>query len=168
VEKIREELFRLTQRYEKFLEQLSSEYDLVLLDCAPGFDLETLAAMHVAGGMIIVTNPDYPSVVTAIRLSEYAKKIRMPVGGLILNKIRNKKYELTKPEIEKALEMKIIQEIPYDKKIPESIARKKPVVLFRKNSKSGKAFRRLAASIIGQESKKSLIKKRVKIRKNKI
>lgn len=167
IKNIREELFKLSQKYEKFLEQLSSEYDLVLLDCAPGFDLETLAAMHVAGGMIIVTNPDYPSIVTAIRVAEYAKKIKMPVGGLVLNKIRNKKYELTKPEIEKALGMKIIQEIPFDKKIPKSIALKKPIVLSNKNSKSGKAFRKLAASIIGQESKKRLIKKR-KTKKNKV
>ena len=165
--KVREELFNLVQRYEKFLEELSYDYDLVLLDCAPGFDLETLAAMHIAGGMILVTNPDYPSIVTAVRAAEYAKEIKMPVGGLVLNKVKNKKYELKRDEIEKTLGMKIIQEIPYDKRVPESISNKKPVVLFKKNSKSSKAFIRLAASIVGQEYK-SPLKQIVKKIKNKI
>jgi septum site-determining protein MinD len=167
MKKVRENLFNLVQKYEKFLEELSSKYDLVLLDCAPGFDLETLAAMHVAGGVIIVTNPDYPSIVTAVRAIEYAKKIKMPVGGLVLNKIKNKKYELKKPEIEKALGMKIMQEIPYDKRVPESIANKKPVILFKKNSKSSKAFMKLAADISGEAYKGGWLKNILK-RKNKI
>ena len=113
--------------------------------------METIAAMHVAGGMIIVTNPDYPSIVTAARAIEYAKKLKMPVGGIVLNKVRRKKYELKKDDIEGALNIKIIGEVPFDKRIPESIARKKPVVLFKSNSKSGKAYRRLAANLAGEE-----------------
>jgi len=151
IKDIREELFNLIQKYEEFLEEISSEYDLVFLDCAPGFDLETLAAIHVAGGLIIVTNPDYPSIVTAARAIEYARKTKMPVGGIVLNKVRKKKYELKKADIEKVLRIKILEEIPYDKKIPESIANKKPVVLFKKNSKSSKAFQKLAANIVGEK-----------------
>ena len=74
---------------------------------------------------------------------------------------------IKRDEIEKTLGMKIIQEIPYDKRVPESISNKKPVVLFKKNSKSSKAFIRLAASIVGQEYK-SPLKQIVKKIKNKI
>lgn len=169
VKKIREDLFKIIKRYEKFLENVSENYDLVLLDCAPGFDLETLAAMHIAGGLIIVTNPDYPSVATSARAVEYAKQINIPVGGIVLNKVQNKNHELKKDHIEDALGMEILLEIPYDKKVPESIANKKPVVLFKKNSKSGKAFNKLAADLIGEDYTGSWLERALdKFRINKI
>ncbi len=148
---IQKNLFYLTKKYERFLSRVSGDYDIVLLDCSPGFDLETLAALHLAGGMIIVTNPDYPSIATTTRAVEYAKKINVPVGGLVLNKVRNKKYELSKENIRDILEMEILQVIPHDKHIPISISNRKPVVLNKRYSKSGKAFQKLAADIIGED-----------------
>ncbi len=83
----------------------------------------------------------------------------MPVGGIVLNKVRKKKYELKKEDIENALKIKVIEEIPYDKRIPESIARKEPVVLFKTNSKASKAYKRLAASLIGQKYPESWLRR---------
>ncbi|MEX0932741.1 MAG: AAA family ATPase [Candidatus Pacearchaeota archaeon] len=159
---LRENLYSTVKNYEKFLKSLSDDYYLILLDCSPGFDLETLAAMQVASGLIIVTNPDYPSIITAARAIEYAKKIKMPVGGLVLNQVRKKKYELKKEHIEDALKIKILEEIPYDRKVQESIANRKPVVLFKQNSKSGRAFQKLAASICGEDYRDSWIRKIIK------
>ena len=83
----------------------------------------------------------------------------MPVGGLVLNNVRNKKYELKRDNIENTLKIKILGEIPYDKRIPESIARRKPVVLFKPNSKSGRAFKNLAAILVGETPKEDWFKK---------
>lgn len=38
-----------------------------------------------------------------------------------------------------------VQEMPFDKKIPESIAYKTTIVLFKPNSKSGVAYKKLEA-----------------------
>jgi len=156
--KLRENFYTAIKNYENIL-RVSGNYDLVLLDCPPGFDLETMAAMNVAGGMIVVTNPDYPSVVTAARAIEYAKKIRMPVGGIVLNKVNQKEYELKKEDIEGALNVKVLEEIPFDKRVPESIAKKKPVVLFKENSKSARRYKRLAATLVGEEYKEPWIRR---------
>ena len=51
------------------LNQLHKKYDLILLDCAPGFDIEAIATMNVAGGLLLVTNPEYPAVVSAVKLA---------------------------------------------------------------------------------------------------
>jgi chromosome partitioning protein len=147
----RENIRKIIKYYDKLLKDLSKEYDLILLDCAPGLDIESIATLHVAGGLLLVTNPDYPSIITAVKAMEYAKYLKMPVGGVILNKVRNKKYELTKKEIEEALEMKVIQEIPFDNNIPKSIANKIPIVLFRPYSKASIAYKKLAASIVGKK-----------------
>lgn len=169
IKTFRSNLHKLIKQYENLLEDLSKEYDFVLLDCAPGFDLEAIAALHIAGALILVTNPEYPAIVSAAKAAEYARILKVPVGGIVLNKIRNKKYELSEEDIEKALGIKIIEKIPMDKKIPQSIANRTPVVLFRPKSKSGKAYKRLAATILGKEpiKKFSKLKKIFKFKKKK-
>lgn len=155
---VRRKIQKIINSYDSLLGRLSKKYDLILLDCAPGFDLEGIAAMHIAGGLLLVTNPDYPSLVTASKALEYAKLTGMSVGGIVLNKIMGKRYELKSKDIESVLKAKVIERIPFDRKIPKSIANRIPVVLFRPFSKSGRAYRRLAASLIGKK-KKSFFKK---------
>lgn len=156
---MRKNIQKIVNYYDAILSKLYKEYDLILLDCAPGFDIEAIAAMQVAGGLLLVTNPEYPAIITAVKAVEYAKKSKIPVGGIVLNKVRNKKYELKKDTIEDVLKIKVIEIIPFDKRIPESIAKKIPVVLFKPYSKSGKAYKRLAASIIGKNYKPSIFKR---------
>lgn len=155
----RENLQKIIGYYDKLLSGLSKKYDLILLDCAPGFDTEAIAAMHVAGGLLLVTNPDYPSLVTAAKAIQYAKLTKMPVGGIVLNKVMGKSYEITGEEIENALRVKVIERIPFDKKIPKSIANRIPNVLFSPSSKSSKAYRKLAASLIGEKYKPNLLRR---------
>ena len=127
---------------ERLLRELAKEYDLILLDCAPGFDMESIAAMHIAGGMLLIVNPEYPSIASAVKTIEYAKKIKMPMGGIILTKTMGKKYEFKKEDIENALKIKVIDVVPFDQKIPKSIAKKKPVVIFSPFAKSSRAYKK--------------------------
>lgn len=156
---LRQNLYKATKNFEKIIRKVADDYDLVLLDCSPGFELETLASMNVAGGIIVVTNPDYPSVVTAIRALEYARRIDIPVGGVIINKVRGKGYEIRREDIEKILGMNILGEIPFDKRVPESIAKKRPIVLSRTNAKSSRAYKKIAAGLVGKKYKDSWIKR---------
>ena len=115
--------------------------------------------MNVAGGLLLVTNPDMPSIVTAIKAVEYAKSFKIPVGGVVLNKVRNKKYELKEKDIEDILKIKVVEKIPFNNKIPESIAKKIPLVLFKPRNKTSKAYKRLAATMIGEVYNPSFWKK---------
>jgi MinD-like ATPase involved in chromosome partitioning or flagellar assembly len=151
IKKMRENLQNVISNYERLLEGLASAYDFILLDCSPGFDLESIAALHVAGGLLLVTNPSYPAIVTAAKAIEYAKLVKIPVGGIILNKVRNKKYEIRGEEVEEALQMKVVQEVPFDKKVPKAIANKVPIVFFFPHSPASVAYKKLAASLLGKE-----------------
>ncbi len=155
INNVRTNVHKIVKYYDHLLKNLSKYYDLIFLDASPGFDIESIAAMHVAGGLLIVTNPDYPSIVTAAKAVEYAKIMKIPVGGIVLNKVRNKKYEIKREDIEDALGIKVLVEIPFDKKIPESIAKRKPLVLLKPRAKASKAFKKLAESMVGKKPKKS-------------
>ncbi|MBU2562794.1 MAG: AAA family ATPase [Nanoarchaeota archaeon] len=152
--KMRENVQKIINNYDKLLKDVSKKYDLILLDCAPGFDIEAIATMHVAGGLLLVTNPEYPAIVTAVKAIEYAKSLKMPVGGIVLNKVNNKKYEITKEEIEDALRVNVIGKIPFDKKMSQSISESIPLVLFRPRSKASKAYKKLAAKLSGEKEDK--------------
>jgi len=156
---VRKNIQKIVKGYEKILKKLSKEYDFILLDCAPGFDIESIATMQVAGGLLLVTNPDYPSLVTAAKAVEYARLLKVPMGGIILNKVMKKKYEITPEEIEEALKIKIIEKVPFDKKVPKSIANRTPIVLFSPNSKSSVTYKKIAGAIIGEEYNHTLLKR---------
>ncbi len=166
-QKMVSEIQKIIEEYEKLLEGFYKDYDLILLDCAPGFDIEAIATMNVAGGLLIVTNPEYPSVASAVKSIEYAKHSKMPVGGIILTKVRGKRHELTKKEIENALKIKVVQEIPYDKAISESINKRMPLVLLRPYSKAARAYKKLAQTIIGYKKEGFLQKIKNKFSRSK-
>lgn len=142
---------KIVDHYDILLTQLAKQYDLVLLDSAPGFGTESIATMQVADGLILVTNPEYPAIVGTAKSLKYAKILKVPMGGIVLNKVTKEKYELTPEEIEKSLKAKIIKEIPFDRKVPESIANKTPVVLFDPYCDASIAYKELAASLIKKE-----------------
>ncbi|MBI2105957.1 AAA family ATPase [Candidatus Woesearchaeota archaeon] len=148
--KIEERIQKLSSHYEEFLSKLSPYYDLVLLDSAPGFGIETLAAMQVSQGVLLITNPELPALAATMMSVEYTKLTKIPTMGIVLNKVTRRRYELGKDEIEKSTGVTVLEEIPFDKKIPESISQKIPVTLYSPNSRSGLAYRRLAAQLIGE------------------
>jgi septum site-determining protein MinD len=165
---MRENVKKMTKFYDNLLAKLSKKYDLVLLDCAPGFDLEILSIMGLVGGFLLVTNPEYPALVTAMKAAEYAKRLNIPVGGVVLNKVTNKKYELSDSDVEEALNIKIIGKIPYDRRVKESVSYRVPVVIYKPRSKASKAYRKIAAEIMQQERVHSIAKGLRKFFKKKI
>ena len=152
---IYENIRKIVNYFDIFLTRLVDKYDLIILDSAAGFSEESIAAMQIADGLLLVTNPEYPAMVATAKSVEYAKILKVPMGGIILNKVTKKNYELSSKEIEKALKMKIIKEIPYNEKVPESVANKVPIVLFDPYCDVSIAYKEMAASLAGEEYKLS-------------
>lgn len=148
---ISEHIRKLTDHYDILLSDVVRRYDLILIDSAPGFSIEALAAMQTADALLLVTNPEFPAIAVTTKSVEYARFLKRPIIGIVLNKVRGKDYELSKEEIEKALGVKVIAEIPDDPKVPESIAYRIPVVSYSPKSPASIAYKKLAAQLIGEE-----------------
>lgn len=148
---MQERIVKITNHYDVLLSQVVNYYDLVLLDSAPGFGVEAIGTMKVADGIMLVTNPEHPALVSAVKAVEYAKILKVPMMGVVLNKVTGASYEPTKKDVENALHVSVAQVIPMDSKVRESIAKRTPVVAYSPNSPASIAFKKLAASIIGKE-----------------
>jgi len=71
---------------------------------------------------------------------------------MVLNRTKGKGYELQKHDVEGCMELPVLSSISEDDKIHESIAARMPVILYTPNSPAAKAFKKLSASILGEEA----------------
>jgi septum site-determining protein MinD len=88
---------------------------------------------------------------------EVARSMNITVKGIVLNNVRYKKNELKPEEIEAVTNTKIIQQIPWDKRVLECLSNKVPVIEKYPSSGVGTAFFNLAADLCDREYKKPKI-----------
>lgn len=135
-------------------------YDYIILDSSPGFNRESLITLEASHEAIMVTNPIVHTVADLIKCKQLCQELNVKPLGIVLNMVRNRKYELTLKEVEQMAEMPVISSIPYDEAIMESIILKRPVIT--NNRKIRKIFKELGNKITGltpQKEKESFFER---------
>jgi septum site-determining protein MinD len=155
-----------TSNLKQRLKNAFSNYDIVFLDSAPSLGRESLIALQASDEALFVANPHIPSLVDVVKCHQVINTMEdSPVPlGIIVNRVRNKSYEIKLDEIRQFTELPVIGVIPEDEKIIESANRKTLVTISKQNSSSSRAFFEIAAKIAGAEYKRpglvdSIIKK---------
>ncbi len=151
------------------LEQLKDDYDIILIDSSPNLNDEILATMIASDELVVVSSPDYPTLSTTLRAIHLAKQKKTPITGLVLNKVRHKKFELTMDDIESAAGVPIIGVLSDDINVLEALAATTPVSLYKARTNTTIEFKKIASCLIGEEYKdprwlvklKSILKKTV-------
>ena len=128
---------------------LLGKADYILLDSAPGLGREAVSSLSSTQEILVVTNPDMPSLVDALKVLKVAESIHKQVIGVILNRVGRKAHELSKAEVENILGFPVLVEIPEDKNIPKSIAMKRPLLDAFPDSPAAVEIRRLAHNLAG-------------------
>jgi len=131
------------------VEEVSKLSDIVLLDTAPSIGSESLWALRSCNEAIIITNPDLPSAIEALKMVKLCKEYNVEVLGLVVNKYR-KRASLSLSEIYKICNTPIIGLIPNDKNIDKSINNRVPVIHYKPYSRAAVAFKKLAGEIINE------------------
>jgi septum site-determining protein MinD len=139
----------------ELVEQLSTQYDYVLIDCPAGIEVGFRNAVVAAQEAIIVTTPEMSAVRDADRVvglmeSEQIKKIH-----LIVNRIRPEMVQLNQMiSVEDILDLLVIPllgMIPDDEKIIISTNCGDPIVLDEKDSLPSQALKNIAGRLDGQK-----------------
>ena len=133
------------------IKHLKEYYDIMLIDSSPALNDETLAAMMASDELMVVTTPDYPTLSTTLRAVRLAKQRRTPISGLILNKVHNKKFELSIEDIEEATGVPVMAVLPYDINVLEALSQATPSTIYKERSDSSIEYKKLAAALIGEE-----------------
>ncbi len=138
---------------------LIGKADYVIMDCAAGLGREAISALAASDEVIIVTNPDLPSVTDALKMLNIAKETNVKIIGTVINRIKGNLSELTKDEIENMLRVPVIAEIPEDPNIALSIAAKRPLIEFSPYSPAAIEVKKLAARLSGSKYQEVIEKK---------
>jgi cell division ATPase MinD len=146
------------------LKRVFHDYDIVILDSAPGLGREALIALQASDEVLFVANPHVPSLVDIVKCNKVINSLDpKPVPlGIVVNRVKNKKYEITLDEIRQFTELPIIGVIPEDENILKSVNKKSLVTFNKQNSSSSKAFFRIAAELVGTYYKEPGIIDRIK------
>lgn len=138
------------EKLEGVLLNLLGRADVIIVDAAAGLGKEALTAMRLADELIVVTNPDVPSVTDALKTIKVAEENGVNVLGVVVNRFKGKKHEIPLSEIKAMLGAPILSVVPEDSSVPKSIKNRKPVVHHRPNSRASIAFKKLASKITGE------------------
>lgn len=133
------------------LQTLRSLYDYIIIDAAPTLNDDMLAAIVASDELLVVTNPDYPTLSATLHAVNVAKKEKVPITGLVLTRARGKWFELSPDEIEEAAGVPIVGIVREDVAVPQSIFQSTPATLFKPRARASRAFKNIAAAIAGVE-----------------
>jgi MinD-like ATPase involved in chromosome partitioning or flagellar assembly len=133
------------------IQTVSEQYDMVLLDSSPSVGTDVISVLKASDELLIVTVPEFLIVATTYKTVNLARTLGKPIRGIILNKVRGKKYEMTKEEVEETVGLPVIGVIQEDSKIRESVNHGLSVVEQYPKSKPSRQFKTLAANLVGEE-----------------
>ncbi|RLG20127.1 hypothetical protein DRN67_00800 [Candidatus Micrarchaeota archaeon] len=125
----------------------AATYRSFIIDSPPGIASGVEEILSSCNETIVVVTPDIPSVMSAVKIIEIARKKGVKVDGLVLNRVQNKRYEMHEKEIESTCNVPILVSIKEDRAVPESISAKMPAVLYAPKSKASRSFQQLATEL---------------------
>lgn len=151
-----------TTRFANYMASLRSFYDLILIDSSPAMNKEISAAIDASDELFVITTPDYVTLASTLHAIKTAKQKRTYISGIIVNKSRGKKYELSLDDIQEATKMPVVSVLKDDEKILEALSRNNPISALFPLNDSTIEYKKLAAALIGDRYNDKRIKTKVK------
>ena len=152
------------KNYKKDFKKIA-EY--IIVDSSAGLGDETLSVLDLADEIIIVSNPEMPAITDALKTIKIAEKMNKPIRGIIMTRVRKNKTEMQPEMVREMLEVPILGMIPEDIVIQEALFLKNAVVHTHPKSNPSRAYKEIAARIIGvsydsEKDKEKLVKRILK------
>jgi septum site-determining protein MinD len=123
--------------------------DYIIMDSAAGLGLEARSALESADEIIVVTNPEMPAITDALKTVKLAEQMRKPIKGVIVTRVRRNNSEMEAENVKEMLEIPILGMIPEDSAIQEALSDKDAIVHTHPNSNASRAYKEIAAKILG-------------------
>lgn len=149
------------------LRDLRRKYDVILIDSSPNLNEEILSTMIASDELLVVSTPDIVTLTATLRAIKLARERKTPISGIILNKVYDKKFELSLEDIEGASGVSVLAVLPHEVGVLEALSKSVPSTL-HKNSATTKEYRKLAGSLIGETLKKKSFSSTIKLFMKKI
>jgi len=99
------------------ISKLRKNYDYIILDSSAGLGRETYSTIKISDETIVITNPEKPSLMDAIRAIKTSEILGIPVKGVVINRY---KEDINLSKVEIILGKSILGTIREDENVRES------------------------------------------------
>lgn len=140
------------------LKTVKDNYDFIIIDSSPSMNEEVLSTMLASDNLFVVTTPDYPTLSCSLKAAKLAKQRGKPISGIIINKIRNPKYELNIDEIEEGLGIPVVAKISDDMNNVGALFMRIPTSVYYKKSRFSKEINKLSAALSGMKERRGVLR----------
>ena len=134
--------------YKKEFKKLA---DHIIIDSAAGLGEEASSVIDIADEIIIITNPELPAITDALKAIKLAEEKKKPIIGVIITRVKKNKIEMQPEDVKDMLETHILGMVPEDIYISKSLNLKNAVVHTHPKSISARAYKEIAAEILGAD-----------------
>ena len=133
---------------------LLGQADYVIIDCAAGFGKEAITAISASDECIIVTVPELPAIIEAMRGRELVKRRGVGYKGYVLNMVGHHKYELDISKVIDVMKEEPLAVLPFDINVKKALKLREPIFKVSPNSKFAKEIDILVSKIVGKKIKR--------------
>lgn len=124
--------------------------DYIILDSAAGLGQDTLTAIEASDEVILVANPELPSVTDALKTAKIAENLGKPVRGVIITRVKKDGLDMPYLNVKDMLELPVLGVVPEDKAVRHSHVLKDAVFHTHPRSKAAKAYKEIAKKLTGK------------------
>ena len=138
-------------RHDKLInlgKQLKRLSEHIILDSSAGLGKETEAVIKTSDELILVTQPEMPSVTDALKTMKLAESLGKEIRGFVITRHRNKKTEVPVENIKELLELPLLGIVPEDRKMQKALGLKDAIVHTHPWSKASRAYKRIAEKLL--------------------
>lgn len=144
------------KKLEGVIDKLTKKYDYVIIDSPPGLNKYSLIPLKNADEVLLVVTPDHPAVQATSKLRSVIDVVNVNVRGVVVNRskkitflagLMGTKRAMSNENIEHRLKTKILETVPEDSAVIESMNVKKSVVIYKPKSPASKAIDSLARTL---------------------
>lgn len=139
------------------VKKLKKISDFIILDSAAGLGEDTMAAIEASDEVILVANPELPSVADALKTAKVAENLGKPVRGVIITRVKKDGLDMPYMNVKEMLEMPILGIVPEDSKVRHSHVMKNAVFHTHPRSKAARAYKEIAQKLTGKDYPKESV-----------
>ncbi len=139
------------EKIKDFKEDFKKISDYIIIDSVAGLGNEAVSVIEIADELIIVTNPEIPAITDALKTIKMAEQMKKPVLGVIMTRVKKNNIEMQPETVKEMLEVPILGMVPEDISIQKSLNLKDAVVHTYPKSKASRAYKEIAAKLLGAE-----------------
>ncbi len=140
------------EKLREVIGKLIDEYEVILLDSPAGISKESVIPLAVSDEVILITNPELPSITDALKTKLMAEIVGRKVKGTVVNRVMSMKGELAASKIGDLLEVEVLGSIPNDRSVTKAVAFKVPVVVREPGSPAAKRINAIARKLANVET----------------